>query len=394
MSYDKKLEDDPRFKDALEIPIDQVCHQLGALDALKRIGRSGWTHAGPCPRPGCGGDDRFSLDTTRNVYNCRTCGGGDQIHLVRAVLGYGMFAALDFLCGKGQAEISPQERERRDREAAERKAENELRSERERRAAIKRAWDIWQAGVPAAGSPVVEYFGKRGITSELLPNIPRKCLRFHPSLRFMVKRPDAAGWDIAHQGPAMLAAMQGKDGKFQGVHRTWFDFSRDNGRAVISYAGDEIKKTKKTMGSTKGAAIRLIKDQAASTLVLAEGIETLLTAYVARPDWLADAAFWSGVDLGNMSGRRIMRGKGMRYAGAPDMSDDLAFVPPEKVRRLVLLMDGDSEPRSTKAQLLSCARRAMQLRPGLTAKIIEAREGEDFNDMLLGARDSSGDDLS
>jgi DNA primase len=37
---------------------------------------------GPCPR--CGGDDRFSINTAKGVFNCRGCGGkGDVIAFVQ-----------------------------------------------------------------------------------------------------------------------------------------------------------------------------------------------------------------------------------------------------------------------------------------------------------------------
>ena len=36
---------------------------------------------GPCPK--CGGNDRFSINTKKGVWNCRQCGvGGDVIKLV------------------------------------------------------------------------------------------------------------------------------------------------------------------------------------------------------------------------------------------------------------------------------------------------------------------------
>ena len=36
---------------------------------------------GPCPK--CGGEDRFSINTKKGVWNCRQCGvGGDVIKLV------------------------------------------------------------------------------------------------------------------------------------------------------------------------------------------------------------------------------------------------------------------------------------------------------------------------
>lgn len=58
---------------------------------------------------------------------------------------------------------------------------------------------------------------------------------------------------------------------------------------------------------------------------LGEGIETTLSAMVARP--YENAAYWAGVDLGNMSGR-MLSVKGIQHSGIPEMEDDQAFVPP------------------------------------------------------------------
>jgi len=45
---------------------------------LKRVGSE---RIGPCPK--CGGDDRFSINTSKQVFNCRGCGArGEVIDLV------------------------------------------------------------------------------------------------------------------------------------------------------------------------------------------------------------------------------------------------------------------------------------------------------------------------
>jgi len=42
----------------------------------------GTERVGPCPK--CGGEDRFSINTKKNVFNCRGCEvGGDVIDLVK-----------------------------------------------------------------------------------------------------------------------------------------------------------------------------------------------------------------------------------------------------------------------------------------------------------------------
>jgi AAA domain/CHC2 zinc finger len=55
--------------------------------------------AGPCPH--CGGTDRFSINTAKQVYNCRGCGrGGDVIDLVQHLDGVDFVAACTMLAGE------------------------------------------------------------------------------------------------------------------------------------------------------------------------------------------------------------------------------------------------------------------------------------------------------
>ena len=55
--------------------------------------------AGPCPH--CGGTDRFSINTKKQVWNCRGCAkGGDVIALVRHVDGIGFAETVEKLSGE------------------------------------------------------------------------------------------------------------------------------------------------------------------------------------------------------------------------------------------------------------------------------------------------------
>lgn len=362
---------DPRLDEAKALPIAEIATML-EISGLKRAGHE---LIGPCPE--CGGDDRFAINTGKGVFQCRRCGKrGDGIELVRWLRNCTLPEALTWLCGE-RHEISAEERALRRQRAEEGRKRSEAAAEKRRAEAIQQARRIWRDGLPAEGSPVRDYLALRGFTRELLPRLPR-CLRYHPDLPYMVQ--DGRSWVEAHRGPAMLAAIQQPDDSGTAVHRTWFDLSRPRGKALLEHGG-EILKVKKSWGSKKGAAIRLHTPEVPwDTLVMAEGIETTLTAMVSG--LYVGAAFWAGIDLGNIAGR-MQQGKGLRYAGLPDLSDAAAFVPPPWVRQLVLIEDGDSEPKMTRAKLESGARRAMARIPGLQARIVPCPRGLDLNDVLL-----------
>lgn len=355
--------------------IAEIADRL-AIQGLKRAGARELT--GPCPQ--CGGRDRFSINTAKRVFNCRHCGGtGGNIDLAMFVLGMDFPAVLTWLCGERDG-VPEAERRARIARAEANRQRNEARAERERQAAIAGAREIWLAGLAAEDTPVRDYLTLRGVPRDRFPVLP-PCLRYHPDLAYTVQVDRR--WVEVHRGPAMLAAIQSPDGRFQGVHRTWLDLSRPKGKPVILHpeSGEPLK-VKKSLGSVKGGAIRLTP--ARSAMVMGEGIETTASALVA--DEPSGAGYWAGVSLGNMAGSRRL-GEGMRYAGIPDLGDTAAFVPPAGTERLIFIQDGDSEPRMTRAQLLSGLRRAMALRPGLKGQIVHAGKGVDLNDVLMGPED-------
>ncbi|WP_444452557.1 DUF7146 domain-containing protein [Rhodobacter capsulatus] len=368
---------DPRPAEANARPIFEVADLLSI-----EVGRGSVERQGPCPR--CGGADRFGLNARKNVFLCRHCehdgGKGGPLDLVMFVRGCTFPEALDWLCGP-KPELSAAELAERERKAAERKAAQARAAAKFRAEAIEDAQRIWSDTIPAEGTVVVDYLDRRGISRELLPRTPA-ALRFQLAARYMI--PDGNhGWREIHRGPAMVAGVLDRNGVLTAVHRTWIDLDQPKGKVVLPRLDKpgETWPAKKVLGAKKGGAIRLVTPQGADTLVMGEGLETTFSALVA--DRGRGAAYWCGVDLGNMAGQR-MHGKGLKYAGIPDMEDAEAFVPPEWVKRLVYLQDGDSEPRLTRAQLLAGIRRAMVLRPGLRGWIVPCPTGADLNDVLLG----------
>lgn len=365
--------DDHRIQEAHARPITEVADLL-SIGGLKRGGHE---MTGPCPK--CGGRDRFSLNVRKNVFNCRRCGGaGDQIKLVEFVLGLSFLAALDWLCGPVQ-ELTPQQRAAREKEAEKHRRERESEAEHYRKQALLKAKNIWLDCLEPEDTEAREYLVRRGIPKHLFP-FP-KSIRFHPALPYW--HGQGHSYIQIHKGPAMVAAVQGPDNRFRAVHQTWIDLDQPKGKVLLPNPNEPGKflPSKKVDGIKKGGAIRLReRPLSGDTLIMAEGIETTLSAFVADT---TGAAFWCGVDLGNMSGQRML-GKGQKFAGIPDMTDDEAFVPPEWVREMIYIQDGDSEPRLTKAKLLAGCRRAMVKRSGLSARIVPVPEGKDLNDILMG----------
>jgi hypothetical protein len=78
---------------AADADIIDVAAQLGAkLKPGKR------ERAGPCPR--CGGDDRFSVNIAKQIFNCRGAGGGRVVDMVMHVRAVEYLAACEIITGE------------------------------------------------------------------------------------------------------------------------------------------------------------------------------------------------------------------------------------------------------------------------------------------------------
>lgn len=366
--------DDPRLAEAKAKPIADIVHLLG-LAGLKRTGHE---LVGPCPK--CGGRDRFGVNTRKGLFQCRICGiAGDGLRLVMEIQGLDFKAALTWLCGEATG-VSDAERKARLAKAREAQRKAEERAEAERQKVIADARRLWEQGKRPEGTPVQEYLLRRAIDPTQLGGFA-SCIRFHPDLPYA--HHVEGRWVTIHRGPAMICAVQNAEGRFSALHRTYLDLDQPKGKAVIRHPQTgEVLDAKKGLGSKKGGAIRLSGGRVSDRLIMAEGIETTFSAWHGASLTMPDAMYWAGIDLGNMSGRQE---SGKRHSGLPDLDDDRAFVPPAHVREMIFVMDGDSDPKATRAKLVAGARRAMLLRPGLRAKIAPAPNGFDLNDVLMGA---------
>lgn len=330
---------------------------------------------GPCPV--CGGRDRFGVNIRRRKFNCRGCTAKGNNAVALAMFG-GRMGFLD-VCEalaleppprpvKGETAEQKAEREARVAELKARAAADEEKRRKQEAEAdayrLRAARAVWDKAGKGDLAPVMDYLIEaRGldITGLNLAAIRQADLPLQNDRK-----------DVLHTGPAMVCAMVDAEGRLVGVHRTWLGPSRDGvikkGRpVVVDPATGEPVGTKKGLGLKKGAVIRLARltepGLPPARLFMGEGIETTLSVYTAlrktASPLLTRAAFWCGIDLGNIA-----------YS-----------VPvPGWCRELVLLGDGDSDPHDTREALLACAKRFRDAGAGV--RIVMAPEGQDFNDML------------
>ena len=192
---------------------------------------------------------------------------------------------------------------------------------------------LWQRCRAVGGTHAERYLRARG-----LMRCRFAALRFHPELRH---REGA----VERRFPALVAAVTGDDGTVLGVQRTWLD-----PRLPVK-AG--VAAPRKALGRIHGHAVRFgaIPADGQASLVVGEGIETVLSIVTAVPEITAAAALSAG-SLG-------------------------AFAPPPGVARLVIARDGDVEgARAAERLARRCAR------AGVAATVVVPEHG-DFNDDLV-----------
>ena len=195
---------------------------------------------------------------------------------------------------------------------------------------------LWQRCRAIDGTHAEAYLEARGIRRCRLHASVFAALRFHPAL---IHRDDGGG---VRRLPALVAAVTGDDQAVCGVLRTWLHPSQ--------FAKANLDRPRKALGRVHGRVVRF-GGPAGGTLLVGEGIETVLSIVTALPDTVAAAA----LSAGSLS----------------------AFVPSAGVTRLVIARDNDPEGERAAERL---ARRCAQT--GVAALVV-APSGEDFNSDLV-----------
>ena len=197
--------------------------------------------------------------------------------------------------------------------------------------AAKAARRLWQRCRAIDGTHAERYLHARG-----LARCRFAALRFHPELRYREG-------STVRRLPALVAAVTGDDGAVTGVQRTWLD--------ARAPAKADVATPRKALGSIYGRAVRFGTPADGASLLVGEGIETVLSLVTAVPEVKAAAALSAG-SLG-------------------------AFAPPPGVARLVIARDNDIEGEQAAMRLARrCARAGV-------AVCVVVPEGDDFNDDLV-----------
>ena len=163
--------------------------------------------------------------------------------------------------------------------------------------ATEAARRLWRQCRTIAGTHAEAYLHARGLS-----RCRFAALRFHPELRYR-------DGNSVRRFPALVAAVTGNDNAVLGVQRTWLDPRRPAKAGVTT--------PRKALGRIHGFAVRFGHPADGATLLVGEGIETVLSVVAAVPEFTAAAALSAG-SLG-------------------------AFAPPPGVARLVIARDNDPD---------------------------------------------------
>ncbi|MEM1149230.1 MAG: CHC2 zinc finger domain-containing protein [Pseudomonadota bacterium] len=368
------------MEEARLVPIKEVADRL--LLSLTKVSRE---YVGPCPD--CGGDDRFAINPEKGVYNCRSCGGGDVITMVRLAMQVDVVAACEFILGRKVSDqlVDPAVLERRKREVQARKAKQERDAAYFREVARKAAYAIWSQAEQAKGSWVVDYLRLRGLSDPAIAMaLASGRIKFVRRCEYRDQKSKEKVKPVLFEGPAMVAVMQYPNNRFGGIHRTWIDLTEPKGRPVLLDAKGKPMPMKLTLGAKNRTAIRLTgtdPNTLPATLIVAEGIETLLSVADEAGAAYGPVALWCAADRGNMGGKPLSR----QQPAEPNMDDHDCWACPPRVERLVYLGDDGESNKTTRDALtrgiLRHRRNARRDGRDLEGLVAWAGEGADFNDV-------------
>jgi hypothetical protein len=228
---------------------------------------------GPCPV--CGGTNRFSINTKKQIWNCRGCAkGGDVIALVQHIDGCTFHEAVEYLTGRASDHEVKRDPEREARIAADNAKREREAAEYDERQRRKAAW-LWSHRQELTEDcPAGLYLRRRGYRGE-----------FPPTLGYLPPRD-------AHP-PAMIAAFAlvpevepgvlDQPRNVQQVHLT--RLMPDGHKAAL-------EPVKIIIGPGQGLPIVLAPPTDLLGLAITEGVEDGLSVYQATGlgVWVAGAA--------------------------------------------------------------------------------------------------------
>jgi hypothetical protein len=370
----------------------RVAQDLGAK--LKKVATAEW--AGPCPIDG--GTDRFSVNTRKQVFNCRggSDGGGDIIKMVCHCLGSSVAEACERITGKprpdNSRDESMEERAARIRDNAARMEAARIRQDQEREVErVKAKKDeeavgaIIDRAVAVEGTLGEEYIRSRGLT----PN-KRLCV----DLRFV---PDLDYWGVPDNGttdlrllavlPALVAIIRNYAGDIIGISQTYLDPTRSR---KWRPTGSIRNSAKKVRGAKRGGMIRL--GRMTKTLAIGEGWENPMAWHqLGGGLHIEDMALAGAVDIGNLCGQALGKvphpfatdadGARIRMpSGVPDL-DNPGVIVPDGVETIIIIADANSDPHRTAAHYVTAVNRFQH--HGLKVGIAWPPQGYDWNDILV-----------
>ncbi|MBO9467043.1 hypothetical protein J7443_17500 [Tropicibacter sp. R15_0] len=210
----------------------------------------------------------------------------------------------------------------------------------------ERAREIWRASIVNHRN-LIRYLEGRGIRLDAIGGVP-PTLRYHPNLPCYEGQDEAGRAKLIHSGPAMVAFI-GRN-KLIGVHRTWIDPEvPSRGRARLECGRKVPKQMLGLTGQIVGNPV-LLSRRTTGTLLVGEGIETVLAALAAallrnpnsRP--FAEAALTLDAMAGPEDRRHRPLGKGRMGKPLPSAWPKIdtsrpGYLPPDDTDRAVVLAD-------------------------------------------------------
>ena len=369
----------------------RIAQDLGCK--LKKAATAEWV--GPCLIDG--GTDRFSVNTRKQVFNCRGIDdGGDIIKMVRHCLGCSVSEACERITGRPRPDSSRdetmEERAARNREQAARMEAARIRQDQEREVErIKAKKDeeavsaIIDRAVALDGTHGEDYLRERGLN-------PAK--RLTPDLRFVA---DLDYWGLPDNGsgelrklatlPALIAIIRNFAGDIIGISQTYLDPNRP-----IKWrpTGSVRNSAKKVRGQKTGGMVRL--GRITETLAIGEGWENPLAWHqLGGALHVENLSLAGAVDIGNLCGGSLGKvphptavdAEGARVrmpSGIPDL-DAPGVIVPDGVKTLIIIADANSDQYRTSAFYVTAINRFQH--HGLKVGIAWPPQGYDWNDILV-----------